>query len=63
MIATLRTVLLAYTLQLNQPKESLAEYTRAPQIQSPSAEDLSSISLDYVRLDDDTAAEKWISAP
>jgi Tfp pilus assembly protein PilF len=53
--------LLAYTLlRLNQPKESLVEYTRAAQIQTPSAEDLIHVSLDYVLLDDYKDAERWI---
>jgi Flp pilus assembly protein TadD len=53
--------LLAYVLlRLNEPKESLAEYTRAAQLQRPSAEDLKNVALDYVLLEDYEDAEKWM---
>jgi Flp pilus assembly protein TadD len=53
--------LLAYVLlRLNKPKESLAEYTHAAQIQRPSAEDLKNVALDYVLLEDYEDAEKWM---
>jgi Flp pilus assembly protein TadD len=53
--------LLAYVLlRLNEPKESLTEYTRAAQIQRPSAEDLKNVALDYVLLEDYEDAEKWM---
>ena len=54
--------LLAYTLfRLDKPKESLEEYTRAAQVQSPSAEDLKNVALNYVLLDDYVDADKWMS--
>ncbi|HMH15157.1 MAG TPA: tetratricopeptide repeat protein [Edaphobacter sp.] len=53
--------LLAYVLlRLNKPKESLAEYTHAAQLQKPSAEDLKNVALDYVLLEDYEDAEKWM---
>jgi Flp pilus assembly protein TadD len=53
--------LLAYVLlRLNKPKESLAEYTHAAQIQRPSAEDLKNVALDYALLEDYEDAEKWM---
>lgn len=53
--------LLAYVLlRLNEPKESLAEYTHAAQLQSPSAEDLKNVALAYVLLEDYEDAEKWM---
>lgn len=53
--------LLAYVLlRLNEPKESLAEYTHAAQLQRPSAEDLKNVALDYVLLEDYEDAEKWM---
>ena len=53
--------LLAYVLfRLNEPKESLTEYTHAAQLQRPSAEDLKNVALDYVLLDDYEDAEKWM---
>lgn len=53
--------LLAYVLlRLNEPKESLAEYTRAAQLHRPSAEDLKNVALDYVLLEDYGDAEKWM---
>lgn len=54
--------LLAYTLmRVNQPKESLAQYTRAAQLQTPSAEDLRNVADDYALLDDFVDADKWMS--
>lgn len=54
--------LLAYTLlRLDRPKESLTEYTRAAQIQRPSAENLRRVAEDYVLLDDYADADKWMS--
>jgi tetratricopeptide (TPR) repeat protein len=53
--------LLAYVLlRLNEPKESLVEYTHAAQLQRPSAEDLKNVALDYVLLEDYGDAEKWM---
>jgi Flp pilus assembly protein TadD len=54
--------LLAYTLfKLNEPKDSLAQYTLAAQGHTPSAEDLKYVALDYVLLNDFIDADKWIS--
>ena len=52
--------LLAYVLlRLNLPRESLVEYTQAARLRTPSADDLKSVALDYVLLNDYPAAEKW----
>jgi Flp pilus assembly protein TadD len=52
--------LLAYVLlRENRPKESLAEYTHAARLRTPSAEDLRNVALDYVLLNDYPEAEKW----
>jgi tetratricopeptide (TPR) repeat protein len=53
--------LLGFVLfRLDRPKESLAEYTRAASLNSPSAEDLKNIAEDYVLLDDYSDADKWM---
>jgi tetratricopeptide (TPR) repeat protein len=53
--------LLAYSLlRLNEPKASLAEYTRAAQLRRPSAEDLRYVAEDYALLDDYEEAERWM---
>jgi tetratricopeptide (TPR) repeat protein len=52
--------LLAYTLfRENKPADSLKEYTEAARLRTPTAEDLKTVSLDYVLLDDYTDAERW----
>ncbi len=54
--------LLAYTLlREDRPTESLAVYTRAAQLRTPSAEDLKNVALDYVLLNDYGSADKWMS--
>ncbi len=54
--------LLAYTLlREDKPTESLAVYTRAAQLRTPSAEDLKNVALDYVLLNDYGSADKWMS--
>jgi Flp pilus assembly protein TadD len=54
--------LLAYTLfRENKPRESLAEYTHAAQLQRPTAEDLHNVALDYVLLNDYTDADTWMT--
>ena len=54
--------LLAYILfRESHPKESLAEYTHAAKLRTPAAEDLRSVALDYVLLDDYPDADKWMS--
>jgi len=55
-----RFMLANVLLRLNEPKESLAEYTHAAQLQRPSAEDLKNVALDYVLLEDYEDAEKWM---
>lgn len=54
--------LLAYALfREDQPKNSLAEYTRAAQLREPTALDLRWVALDYVLLKDYSDANTWIS--
>lgn len=54
--------LLALTLfQEVRPKDSLAEYTRAAQLEPPSALDLRYVALDYVLLRDYADADTWIT--
>lgn len=52
--------MLAYSyLRLDNPKDSLEEYTRAAAIEHPSAVDLQNVAKDYVLLGDMTDAEHW----
>jgi len=44
----------------NRPAESLAAYTQAATLATPSAEDLKIVALDYVLLDDYPDAIKWL---
>ena len=54
--------LLAYTcLRLNDPKESLAEYTRAAAIETPTNLDLENVAKDYVLLNDLASADHWMA--
>jgi tetratricopeptide (TPR) repeat protein len=54
--------LLAFTLfREDKPKDSLAEYTHAAQLQTPTALELRWVALDYVLLQDYTDADKWIT--
>ncbi len=54
--------LLAFTLfREDKPEASLAEYTHAAQLQTPSAQDLRWVALDYVLLQDYADADKWIT--
>ena len=46
--------------QENKPKESLETYTRAASLQKPDAEELRSVALDYVLLDDYPDAIHWL---
>jgi Tfp pilus assembly protein PilF len=53
--------MLAYSyLRLDDPKESLREYTRAAAIERPSSVDLQNVAKDYVLLGDTSDAEHWI---
>jgi Flp pilus assembly protein TadD len=53
--------LLAYDLlRQDLPRQSLAEYTAAAQLRTPSAEDLRNVALDYVLLNDYSDADHWI---
>jgi Flp pilus assembly protein TadD len=53
--------LLAYALlRQNRPKESLAEYTAAARLRTPTPEDLRNVALDYVLLHDYPDADHWI---
>ena len=52
--------LLAYTLfHENKPADSLKLYTEAAQLRTPKAEDLRTVALDYVLLNDYRDAEHW----
>lgn len=54
--------LLAFALEReNKPKESLAEYTHAAQLQKPTATDLRNVALDYVLLADYPDADTWLT--
>lgn len=54
--------LLAYCLmRLDDPKESLAEYTRAAAIQRPNSADLQNVAKDYTLLNDLPDADHWMS--
>jgi tetratricopeptide (TPR) repeat protein len=44
----------------NKPQESLEIYTRAAAITGPKADDLKIVALDYVLLDDNTSAVRWL---
>jgi tetratricopeptide (TPR) repeat protein len=46
--------------QENKPKESLETYTRAAGLEKPNAEQLRSVALDYVLLDDYNDAVHWL---
>ena len=53
--------LLGFVLQReNRPKESLETFTRAASIQTPHANDLKLVALDYVLLDDYPDAVRWL---
>lgn len=53
--------LLAYTLfRENKPADSLKEYTKAATLRTPQANDLKTVALDYVLLNDYKDAEHWI---
>ncbi len=45
----------------NHPRESLETYTRAAALQTPTAEDLRLVALDYVLLDGYPDARRWLS--
>ncbi|WP_058188826.1 tetratricopeptide repeat protein [Terracidiphilus gabretensis] len=46
--------------QQRKPRESLETYTRAAQLQKPNTEQLRSVALNYVMLDDYDDAERWL---
>jgi Tfp pilus assembly protein PilF len=53
--------LLAYSyLRLDDPRESLQEYTKAAALQRPSAMDLQNVAKDYVLLGDFPSADHWL---
>lgn len=55
-------VLLGLALfQMNQPAESLGEFSRAAQISPPGASELIVVALDYVKLRDLANADKWMT--
>jgi tetratricopeptide (TPR) repeat protein len=54
--------LLAFCLfREDKPTPSLAEYTRAAALQTPTADQLRNVALDYVLADDYVDADKWMS--
>lgn len=54
--------LLAYCLlRLDDPKRSLAEYTRSAALARPSSTDLQNVAKDYALLDDLPDADHWMS--
>jgi Flp pilus assembly protein TadD len=54
--------LLAYILlRENKPAQSLAEYTNAAKLRTPTSEDLKNVALDYVLLEAYEDAERWIA--
>ncbi len=54
--------LLAFALfREDKPKDSLAEYTHAAQLQTPTALDLRWVALDYVLLQDYADADRWMT--
>ncbi len=55
-----RYVLAQALFHENQPRESLAEYTRAANLRPPSALDFRYIALNYVLLKDYSDADRWI---
>lgn len=54
--------LLGYALyRENQPRASLAEYTRAAQWRKPAANDLAVVAMDYILLRDYPDADRWLT--
>ena len=54
--------LLGYLLyKENKPTDSLAEYTRGARFRKPSAADLAAIAMDYLLLQADADADKWLT--
>lgn len=54
--------LLGYTLyRENKPRESLAEYTSGARLQTPGANDLAVVAMDYILLHDYADADKWLT--
>lgn len=54
--------LLGYAeMRLNQPKESLHEFTQAAQLRTPTAQELRTVGDDYALLDDFIDADHWMS--
>ena len=59
--ATAHSMLAYCMLRLDDPKDSLSEYTRAAAIQRPSATDLQNVAKDYTLLNDLPDADHWMS--
>ena len=54
--------LLGYLLyKQNKPTDSLAEYTRGARFRKPSAADLAAVAMDYLLLQADADADKWLT--
>lgn len=54
--------LLGYLLyKQNKPTDSLAEYTQGARFRKPSAADLAAVAMDYLLLQADTDADKWLT--
>ncbi len=58
--APAHTMLAYCLLRMDDPKDSLAEYTRAAAIQHPSAVDLQNVAKDYALLSDLSDADHWM---
>ncbi len=58
--ATAHTMLAYCLLRMDDPKNSLAEYTRAASIERPSAVDLQNVAKDYALLSDLADADHWM---
>ena len=54
--------LLGYLLyKQSKPKDSLAEYTQGARFRQPSAADLAAVAMDYLLLQADADADKWLT--
>jgi Flp pilus assembly protein TadD len=59
--ATAHSMLAYCMLRIDDPKDSLTEYTRAAAIQRPTSADLQNVAKDYILLNDLPDADHWMS--
>jgi Flp pilus assembly protein TadD len=59
--ATAHSMLAYCLLRMDDPKDSLTEYTRSAAIQRPSSSDLQNVAKDYILLNDLSDADHWMS--